>query len=235
MAIDEAIFKCCAAGQVPPTIRIYQWEKSSISIGYMQKTIDLDLCAREGVDVVRRITGGRAVVHGKDLTFSISMKESELPKEHSSILQSHRWLMQPMIEAIRSLGIKADFGDPRKSITTPNTADCFASIAACDIKSGSHKMVGSAQVRKYNALLEQGSIPYGIPEFDVESILKSSFYINQENSSSLTFGKLAEVIISCFSNFTDEIVMGKLTNDELEIAEELFEIKYSRIEWSSRL
>lgn len=234
MAIDEAIFKCCAAGQVPPTLRIYQWEKPSISIGYMQKTIDLNLCAKEGVDVVRRITGGRAVVHGKDLTFSISMKESEIPKEHSSILKSHRWLMQPMIEAIRSLGIKADFGDPRKSLTTSNTVDCFSSIAACDIKSGSQKMVGSAQVRKYNALLEQGSIPYGKPDFDVESILKSSYYKNQENLCSLSFAILAEAIITLFSKYNDELVMGKLTNDELEIAEELAQTKYSNVEWNCR-
>ena len=85
MAIDRAILALHANGQAPPTLRFYQWQPAAVSLGYFQKrhNLDLDICRQYGIEVVRRPTGGKAVLHLGDLTYAIIAGGCESPPAQS--------------------------------------------------------------------------------------------------------------------------------------------------------
>ncbi|HUV04203.1 MAG TPA: lipoate--protein ligase family protein, partial [Armatimonadota bacterium] len=97
MAADEAILRACADGVVRPTLRLYSWQRPAISVGLFQSIersrIDIQYCHDAGIELVRRPTGGRAVLHGHDLTFSIALHECRIPNSFKKVLASHMWLM----------------------------------------------------------------------------------------------------------------------------------------------
>ena len=255
MAVDEAILRACAQGIVPPTIRIYSWQRPSISLGCLQSVtpedLDLEYCRANGIEVVRRITGGRAVVHGSDVTFSIAIKEADLPEGCASVIASHRWLMGGIVAGLRLLGIDAQIGNrsvrPQRKwglsqsvsgVDCPHfrdsMSDCFAYVAECDVRVGRAKAVGSAQVRRFGAILEQGSMPYASPGFDAARV----------------FGRAARVADTCpldrfsFAQIADAVARGlqdhlgtalepaELTLIEIEMAGGLARGKYGADEWT---
>ncbi|HEY3297998.1 MAG TPA: biotin/lipoate A/B protein ligase family protein [Armatimonadota bacterium] len=178
MAADEAIFRCCADGNVPPTLRLYGWSGASVSLGRLQHDLegklDAEYCREMGISLVRRPTGGRAVLHGHDVTFSISLRESLLPREARGVVASHKWLMSGIAAGLKSIGARAEIG-PEANRPTPASlsADCFAHVAECDIRVGKDKVVGAAQARSRGALLEQGSIPRVKPLVDPARVFPS--------------------------------------------------------------
>ena len=179
MAADDAMFRSRAAGRVPPTLRFYGWNGPAISLGRLQRSLagklDMDYCRESGTTLVRRPTGGRAVIHGHDLTFSITLLESEIPSEYRSIVKSHQWLMSGIAAGLRSLGACAELGpDANRPTPASISADCFAHVAECDIRVGREKVVGAAQARSRGALLEQGSIPCTAPLVDTTRIFPGS-------------------------------------------------------------
>src|SRR4030042_4393319 len=125
MAIDEAILDAHLRGLVPPTLRLYRWSPSALSIGYFQR-LDEDVyqekCSELGIDVVRRLTGGRAVLHQNELTYSIIASEKYgLPK---SVEQSYKLLSKGLIAAYRILGLEVCFIPYERGISS---AACFTS------------------------------------------------------------------------------------------------------------
>ena len=241
MAIDEALLLSCANGG-PSTIRLYQWEKPSVSIGYFQSLegIDVKFCKEHGIDIVRRPTGGRAVLHGHDLTFSITLCEDDLPEEFRGIRRSHAYLMQGIRTALASLGIQAEIGISRKVKGYPKLlpADCFAHVADCDIHVNGFKIVGAAQVRKNGVLLEQGSIPCTEPMVDYQHIFfsnKASRSINPvcSTQSKISYDSLTQAIMQNFPKTLNiELEAGTIESYELETAWELESQKYLKDEWT---
>lgn len=243
MAVDEAIMRSCAQEQSPPTLRIYSWKCPSVSLGYMQTVdksrLDLDYCREEGIEVVRRITGGRAVVHGSDLTFSIALNEHDLPKECHSVLASHRWLMGGIVEGLRSMKIDAEIGSAQGSINPRDTkgADCFAHIAECDVRIGLNKVVGSAQVRKWGAILEQGSIPCEKSIIDLGRLFSRKSRINYDSylPEWTTYEAIEQALAGGFARFFETVMEpGALTGDEQHLARTLETEKYSVDDWTNR-
>lgn len=249
MAIDEAMMLSCANGSAPPTLRVYSWLRPSISLGCLQPLgggrFDIDYCHAQGIDVVRRITGGRAVIHGSDVTFSIALRESDLPEGCSSVLASHRWLMGGIVLGLKQLGIDAEIGDsdigsfrvPRSAVRNP-VADCFAHIAECDVRVGTKKAVGSAQVRRSGAILEQGSVPYAAPGFDARRVFGRAGRLVAGDDlplSGLTYQAIEQALAMGFVELVGgSLIPGEPSPEEWRLAQELAASKYSTEDWTLR-
>ena len=111
MAIDWAVLKANSEGKIPPTVRFYTWKPSAISIGYFQslnEEIDIDICKKYGVDYVRRITGGGAVYHENELTYSIVIPESH-PQIPKNIMESYGRICGAIIKGLKHLSIESSY------------------------------------------------------------------------------------------------------------------------------
>ena len=176
MAVDEAMSESCRNELTPPTFRLYSWSRPTVTLGYFQKAgreIDPEACRRRGIAVVRRMTGGRAVLHGNDLTYSIgsARNTAELPDTIHGSFQS---ISRGFIEGLRRLGIQAE------SVASPikkgnRSPLCFSSSSRHEITCNGHKILGSAQRRWKNGLLQQGSLRLAIdPEIFHDLFLTGS-------------------------------------------------------------
>lgn len=156
MAVDEALLQLHARGASPPTLRFSQWKPAAVSLGYFQKKHSLDpaACRRFGIDIVRRITGGRAVLHQHELTYSVIAGAREgIP---ISLTTAYRLISGGLLGAFRSLGIDAELG--QENIRVPQEDVCFLRCAVGDIIYRGKKFVGSAQTWLGTSLLQHGSI-----------------------------------------------------------------------------
>lgn len=154
MAVDESLLEHAAMS--PPTLRLYGWRCTTLSLGYRQRDPRwADRCARLGVDVVRRVTGGGAVLHAGDLTYAV-VAGNATPGLPADLDGSYEWIRSVLVEALRSLGL-----DARPSRGTPGAQllnACFAGATGTEIELGGAKLVGSAQRRTPWGLLQHGSI-----------------------------------------------------------------------------
>ncbi|MBI2875586.1 MAG: lipoate--protein ligase family protein [Candidatus Tectomicrobia bacterium] len=162
MALDEAILLAASQALAPPTIRLYGWSPSALSLGYAQKLraeIDLERCQAWGVDIVRRPTGGRAVLHDQELTYSLVAPEEAFPAP-PSILATYREISRALIAGLAQLGIDSQLvPEPPRTLSRPaSSAACFATPSAYEVAVAGKKIVGSAQKRWKGYLLQQGSI-----------------------------------------------------------------------------
>ncbi len=164
MAADETLARLCKSGQ--PILRIYAWQPFAISIGHHQKLfeVDLDKCNSQGVDVVRRPTGGRAIFHAEEVTYAVIIpKESNLYAQ--SALAIYNFISSALVNGLNRLGANLVL-ERKKNLdgefkTYNQKFACFASSAKYEIHYLSKKLVGSAQRRLENGLLQHGSILLG--------------------------------------------------------------------------
>jgi len=155
MALDRAVQLAREAGEVPPTLRLYRWERPTVTAGRFQSIdgIDLAECSAEGIDVVRRFTGGRGVLHDDELTYSIIAALSDgIPRGTSA---SYRMLCGGLVEAYRELGVEAAL-TPRPR-GDGSSAACYLHATAADLSLGAMKLSGSAQVWSGSTVLQHGS------------------------------------------------------------------------------
>ncbi len=160
MALDEAIMDAVAEGSAPPTLRFYAWEPPCLSLGKRQPLdgIDLARCRADGIDVVRRATGGFAILHTDELTYSIVTRPDD-PRADGAILDAYRKLSQGLMAGLRLLG-----ATPKMNPVVPGgvhnaSAACFEMPSAYEIVMGGQKLIGSAQVRPAGRVLQHGSLP----------------------------------------------------------------------------
>lgn len=155
MALDRAVQLAREAGAVPPTLRLYRWARPTVTLGRFQDAagVDLDRCAREGVDVVRRFTGGRGVLHDDELTYSIVAGTGDgIPR---GTMASYRFLCSALAEAYRLLGVDAALtARPRGD---GSSAACYLHATSADLSLGLAKLSGSAQVWAGDTVLQHGS------------------------------------------------------------------------------
>lgn len=163
MAIDEAILAEVEAGNSPPTFRLYGWSPPCISLGHSQnpeRELNLSRVKEFGFDTVIRATGGRAVLHIGELTYSlIAAQSAESWCETQA--ESYRVISQALAQAIlgSGIGVSLDRGYPiEKSVDQRAMTPCFSSTARSEVVFGERKVIGSAQRRLRNAFLQHGSI-----------------------------------------------------------------------------
>lgn len=235
MAIDESIMIHVGQGALPPTIRLYGWTPAAVSIGYFQgleEEVDLKKCEALGIDYVRRITGGGAVFHEHEVTYSLSISESSLIIPQN-VLESYRVICQGIIEGLKELKINAEFAPLN------------------DILVGGKKISGSAQTRRNRTILQHGTI---LIDTDVEkmfSILKVPSEkikdkmikdvkervtsIKMALSKDVSFEDVCIAMASGFEKSLEiELEKGKLTENEIQLAKEINRDRYSNPDWNHR-
>jgi len=246
MAIDEAILIHHLKGETPPTLRIFRWSQPSISLGRFQsieREIELDICKQRGIALVRRPTGGRAVYHRDEFTYSIVInKRYGVP---SGIVAAYAYLAQGLLVALHLLGVQAEISNER--VKKHPSAACFASSTQADLTSGGFKLVGSAQMWKEDALLQQGSLPLDDRAAEFFDMLRYSNIAARQEALTLYCQKMtplhtlkptaswddvAQAFKSGFSTFFQRTFEpGELSSSEWELAHQLVHEKYSKLTW----
>ncbi len=164
MAIDEAILTSHSKGLVPPTVRFYGWSPATLTIGYFQKAdeeVNFERLHARGLGFVRRPTGGRAVLHDAELTYSIIVSE-DYPGIPSTVNEAYRVLSEGLVHGFRRLGLQAEMvnlsSEEDKSKMMTGSAACFDSPSWYELVVEGRKVAGSAQVRQKGVVLQHGSI-----------------------------------------------------------------------------
>lgn len=163
MAVDEAILQAVSAGDSPPTLRLYAWDPFCLSLGYAQAEADVDAArlAAFGWYTVRRPTGGRAILHGDELTYSVTVPMNH-PLADGDILASYRTISIGLLDALKMLGAQPQSELHPESQQVVKGPVCFEVPSHYEITSGARKLIGSAQVRRSKGILQHGSLPlYG--------------------------------------------------------------------------
>ena len=235
MAIDKAILVANSKGIVPPTVRFYGWVPPAISIGYFQsltEEIDVEACQRFGVSFVRRITGGGAVFHENELTYSLVVPEShpDIPK---NILRSYGRICGAVIRGLGYLGVESEYAPIN------------------DIVADGQKISGNAQTRQLGTVLQHGTV---LMDVDVDKMF-SLLRVPNEKMKDKLIADVKQRVTSikdivgfevCFEDvssamkhgfeeeFDIELCVGTLTEEELLLAKRFEQECFSTEEWNRR-
>ncbi len=178
MAVDEELLARAQAGERTPTLRFYTWDPPAVSLGRFQKmteAVNVDACRKHGFDIVRRITGGRAVLHRSELTYSI-VSPIDNPLFPSNVHGTYKVIAQGLLAGLGILGIPAEMvsrGSRHSQLVYSHAKDpsCFSSPSWYEIVVNGKKIIGSAQRRLSGAFLQHGSILISYdPELEAEVI-----------------------------------------------------------------
>lgn len=161
MAVDEAVAVHVGRGAAPPTLRFYGWQPRAVSLGFFQpwRHLDADACRRLGLDWVRRPSGGRAVLHAREVTYSLALPAGALPGGVSAVYQQ---VSRGLLAGLKALGAPADLvpaARPAPGAPRGGGVLCFASHARHEVAVDGRKILGSAQWRSGGAILQHGSLP----------------------------------------------------------------------------
>lgn len=244
MAIDEALTLNCSM----PVLRVYSWNPKAVSVGYNQdieKEINIDECKKNNIDIVRRITGGKAVFHDKEITYSFILPENNglLPFE---VNESYRIIANALVIALKKININAEIKKVPEKIAT---SICFNSSNWYELLVNGRKISGSAQRRMDGKILQHGPI---LMDFDynknnslfnktntidnIENLQKRITSIKNEINKIINYNKISEAIKYGFKeNFNFEMIDGSLTNEEIRLSEKLVKEKYKINEWNYNL
>jgi lipoate-protein ligase A len=253
MAVDEAILLEIGAERSIPTLRLYSWDPACLSLGYAQtiKDVNLDVLLEKGWTLVRRPTGGRAILHTDELTYSVIAPPHE-PRVVGNVLESYRRLSKALLCALEILGLDAQADSHAESPHNGLGPVCFEVPSDYEITAGGKKLIGSAQARKKEGVLQHGSLPlFG----DLTRITQVLHFQNEQERNhaaarllehATTVETFLKKIVSieqaadAFQTaFIDALgitlLPGGLTPAEYRLAEELVSKKYANSIWTERM
>ena len=253
MAVDEAILEHIGRGEAPATLRLYAWDPACLSLGHAQPFADVDRARlkERGWEVVRRATGGRAILHTDELTYSVTGSADE-PVLAGGVLESYNRLAGALLLAVKNLGLSVEMKEGKAdSATAPNPV-CFEVPSTYEITVNGKKLIGSAQARKKEGVLQHGSLPLtgdltricqaltfesnAARANAAQRLLARATTVESALGRAVTWDESAEAFIHafeeqlglCFEN-------GELSGSELRRAEELVREKYDHPSWTERV
>lgn len=267
MAVDESILEHIYRGESKPTLRLYSWNPPCLSLGHAQpfKDVDVERLRARGWDVVRRLTGGRAILHTDELTYSVTGSADD-PVLAGGVLESYNRLARALLFAMRELGlpveIKEESVDHAFSLTNKNPTShtssvtyinpvCFEVPSTYEITVNGKKLIGSAQARKREGVLQHGSLPL---TGDLTRICEALVFENEDARKTAGERLLArattvasisgvetswELAAQAFVHgFEAELGIRfeneGLTESERQRADELVREKYAHPDWTER-
>lgn len=254
MAVDEAILETIGRREGLPTLRLYAWNPPCLSLGFAQpvKDIDREALNRYGWGLVRRPTGGRAILHTDELTYSVIAPQDE-PRVAGGVLESYSRLSGALLGGLERLGLpaRADKEYALPQGTQTGGPVCFEVPSNYEITVSGKKLVGSAQARRKEGVLQHGSLPlYG----DLTRITRALAYPDETARQraaerllqhaanaemlgcTLTWEQAAQAFEAAFSSVLNlDLVPGELTSGELRRAVELVDQKYAHPSWTERV
>jgi len=160
MAVDAALLAACEQGRIPPTVRLYGWSEPAITIGYSQKAeaeLDVERCRELGIAVVRRPTGGRALLHTNELTYAVVAPVTLAPF-NQGLKATFQAVSEALLMGLQGFGVQGDINKGKQRSGSARSPACFASLNHCEITVDGKKLVGSAQKRTSKAFLQHGSV-----------------------------------------------------------------------------
>jgi len=248
MAIDEALFDAACTSGVP-VLRFYGWTPATASLGFAQRAseaLDFTEMDRRHVAWVRRPTGGRAVLHDMEVTYSVSVPQSD-PLYALGLEASYEWICGPIVAALLAVGVSAALA-PHGS-TGFVSASCFTAPGTTDIVAGERKIVGSAQMRTRDGFLQHGSV---ILKNDLEklfAVVRTSqpdvhdaarratplmTSVSDEAHRAVSFGEMADILVAAFSAAEGvRLLPDSLTAREALNAADIVARKYGREDWNA--
>ncbi|MBN2829014.1 MAG: lipoate--protein ligase family protein [Candidatus Cloacimonetes bacterium] len=256
MAIDEALMIAIEEGKSLPTIRFYDWEPATVSCGFNQKAkeeVDFAEVEKKGYGFVRRPTGGRVVLHKDEVTYAVITPCIE--KFEGGITDTYAEISKALGKGLLKLGVPIEFekGDLTATEQRLNANPCFTSTSRYELKCFGKKIVGSAQVRKGNMLLQHGSIllnqnqeevAWLVPGLEKEKkeklarfLARKTISINQAQSRKIEYSEAIKALAEGFMEQWDSdefIVSDELTAYECKLTAELKEKKYGSDNWNFR-
>ncbi len=246
MAVDEAILRAVAAGKSPPTLRLYAWSPPCLSLGWSQPVADADREALRaaGFDLVRRPTGGRAILHADELTYSVIVPQDD-PRVQGGVVTSYRRLSAALVRGLELLGV-ADIVADRRASETGVGSVCFEVPSDYEITVGGRKLVGSAQMRAQAVVLQHGAIPLGgdiarigrvlSKRPDPERVRRRATTLSEALGRPVAWEEAAAALAAGFAaalNLRWE--EAPLTPEEVAAADALRERKYAAVEWTDKV
>jgi lipoyl(octanoyl) transferase len=248
MATDEALFDAACMSGIP-VLRLYGWTPATVSLGFAQRVsealnfVEMD---RRHVAWVRRPTGGRAVLHDMEVTYSVCIPQSH-PLYALGLETSYEWICGPIVAALVTVGVSAALalhGSPGFV-----SASCFTAPGTTDIVATSRKVVGSAQMRTRDGFLQHGSV---ILKNDLEklfAVVRTSqpnahdaarrasrlmTSVSDEAHRAVSFREMADALVAAFSAAEGvRLLPDSLTAPEALNAAEIVARKYGREDWNA--
>lgn len=255
MAMDQALAEAAASGEAPPTLRFYRWQPPAVSLGRHQPIADVDAetVHRLGYEIVRRPTGGRAILHTDELTYAVTAAADE-PRVSGSLMDAYLRLSNALLSGLQKVGLTADKAAGHVRAGPNVSAACFEVPSAYEITAHGRKLIGSAQSRRAGYVLQHGSLPLvgdigrlvdvlALPA-DERTRLRAEL-VNRactlaealgvdEDDPHLEFKHVAQAIIQGFSELLNlNFKPAQPTAAELRRTAELIREQYANAEWIS--
>jgi lipoate-protein ligase A len=253
MAVDESILEHIYRGDSLPTLRFYAWDPPCLSLGHAQPFADVDMerVKAHGWEVVRRLTGGRAILHTDELTYSVTGSAKD-PILSGSILESYNRLAQALLFAVRELGLSVEMKELIDHPATQNLNPvCFEVSSTYEITVEGKKLIGSAQARKKEGVLQHGSLPLtgdltricealvfkdeSARENAAQRLLARATTVESFINMKTDWERAAQAFVKGFeAQLEIHFQRGELSRSESERAEELVKEKYANPIWTER-
>ncbi len=253
MAVDEAILEHIGRGESLPTLRLYAWKPPCLSLGYAQPFADVDTGRLEelGWHVVRRPTGGRAILHTDELTYSVTGPTDE-PRLAGSVLESYNRLAGALLQAVKSLGLPVEMKEGRQPQPNNSNPVCFEVPSAYEITVQGRKLIGSAQARRKEGVLQHGSLPLtgdlaritralSFPDESSRAeaarrLLERAVTVQSVLGHEVTWEQAAQAFVRAFESELElRLDRGRLSESECRRADQLVEEKYNHPDWTRRV
>lgn len=253
MAVDEAILEATGRGESSPTLRLYAWQPACLSLGYAQpvQNIDKPSLTALGWDLVRRPTGGRAILHTDELTYAIIAPLSE-PRVRGTVLESYSRLAQALVHSLHLLSVPAEITGTNPNHGPLTQPICFEQPSDYEIVADGKKILGSAQARRLGGVLQHGSLPL---HGDLTRITKGLWFSNEKSRQEaaayllnrattvemilgqpVSWEQAAHAFIEAFQRTLNlTFKQETLTDAEIQRANELVTDKYSNAVWTERV
>ena len=256
MAIDEAVLLAVQEHDAPPTLRFYAWQPACLSIGTFQSVaedVNVAACAASGIDWVRRPTGGRAILHDREVTYSVIARLDD-ERVAGDVMASYHRISRGLLLGLQLLGVQADLapsGIPAAPSGAAQPAACFAAPSQHEIMAGGRKIIGSAQRRQGSGLLQHGSLLLDLDVDKLMAVLRfpsaparavvrqrvetESVTLNQLLGRPLAYSDVVPALTAGFASALDvELASGVLSPWEEETAGRLRGDKYLSDAWRYR-
>ena len=253
MALDESILEHIGRGDSGPTLRLYAWDPPCLSLGHAQPFTDVDTVRlkERGWEIVRRATGGRAILHTDELTYSVIAPHDE-PRVAGTVLESYNRLAQALLLAVKELELPVEMKEGKVDNGSMPNPVCFEVPSTYEIIVNGKKLIGSAQARKKEGVLQHGSLPL---TGDLSRICQALVFENEmarENASKrllerattvesalgcqVSWETAAQAFVHAFeSQLGLNLVRGSLTESESKRTGELVTEKYAHPSWTERV
>ena len=234
MAVDEYLF-ARARKRDETFLRFYQWEKPTASLSYGQeatRAVDLDFCRANGIDIVRRMTGGKVVLHLRELTYSLASSDTETFTP--TLQDSYQLISLALIKGLILMGLSARLALASPTAYVRGVMPCFAFPARGEVEIGGRKIIGSAQKRTGASFIQHGSVPLdkdetllkAVARFDGEDTGVSMTSLSDALGRPITFDWAALRFSQGFSKFFG-VKLESLSLDE-KAWQEISEIEAER-------